>query len=78
VSENILNEKTLVPISLLVAIGGGILSVGLFISAVWYKETANAAAIVTIKENQSVLKDDLKEHILRIEDKVDRILERVK
>lgn len=77
-SENILNEKTLVPISLLVAIGGGILSVGLFISAVWYKETANAAAIVTIKENQSVLKDDLKEHILRIEDKVDRILERVK
>jgi len=77
-SENILNEKTLVPISLLIAIGGGILTVGVFISAVWYKETANAAAIATIKEDQGVLKDDLKEHILRLEHKVDRILERVK
>lgn len=77
-SENILNEKTLVPISLLVAIGGGILSVGIFISAVWYKEQANAAAIVTIKEDQTELKDDLKQHILRVEDKVDKILERVK
>ena len=77
-SENILSEKTLVPVSLLVAIGGGILTVGIFVSAVWYKEVANAAAIVTIREDQSELKDDLKQHILRIEDKVDRILERVK
>lgn len=77
-NQNILNEKTLVPVSLLVAIGGGILSVGIFISAVWYKEMANAAAIVTIKEDQSELKHDLKDHIIRLEKKVDKILERVK
>lgn len=75
-SENILNEKTMVPLSLLIAVGGGVLTVGAFVTAVWYKEVANAESIAVVEKQQNQIKDDITKRLDRIEAKVDRLIER--
>jgi len=64
--ETIITEKTLLPISLLVILAGGIF---------WF---SSMYALASNNEKQIVIiKTDLKSDISRLEAKVDRLLERV-
>lgn len=68
--NTIINEKTLVPVSLLAALAGGIF----WLSSMYAQTQANAQAVVEIKETQ---KDDRREIIERlnmIDNKIDRLL----
>jgi len=64
--ETIITEKTLLPISLLVILAGGIF----WLSSMYALANSNEKQI-------SIIKTDLKSDILRLESKVDRLLERV-
>lgn len=68
--QTFLSEKTLVPISLLAVLAGGIF----WLSSMYVQTQANAHAVVEIKEQQ---RDDRKEIIERlnlIDAKIDRLL----
>jgi hypothetical protein len=65
--ENVITEKTLLPISLLVIIAGGIF----WLSSMYALANSNEKQI-------TIIKTDLKSDIIRLESKVDRLLERVK
>lgn len=67
-SENIINERTLVPVSLLIAIGSALIGGAVWLTAQDARGKSNAIAI---KETRVELRED----ILRIEKKVDRLLE---
>jgi hypothetical protein len=72
-TAKIINESTLLPISLVITLAGGII----WLSALWYREEVNAASITEIKQ---VIKDDkaiLREDIKLIHEKLDRIMERL-
>ena len=65
--ENVITEKTLLPISLLVILAGGIF----WLSSMYALANSNEKQI-------TIIKTDLKSDIIRLEAKVDRLLERVK
>lgn len=65
--ENVITEKTLLPISLLVILAGGIF----WLSSMYALANSNEKQI-------TIIKTDLKSDIIRLESKVDRLLERVK
>jgi hypothetical protein len=68
-----ITENTLVPISLVITLIGGVM----WLSALWWRESANAASILEIKQ---VIKDDkaiLREDLGRINQKLDHIIERM-
>jgi len=64
--ENVITEKTLLPISLLVILAGGIF----WLSSMYALANSNEKQI-------TIIKTDLKSDIIRLESKVDRLLERV-
>ena len=64
--ETIITEKTLLPISLLAILAGGIF----WLSSMYALANSNEKQIV-------IIKTDLKSDISRLEAKVDRLLERV-
>ena len=64
--ENVITEKTLLPISLLVILAGGIF----WLSSMYALANSNEKQI-------AIIKTDLKSDIIRLESKVDRLLERV-
>jgi hypothetical protein len=69
-----ITESTLVPISLVITLFGGVM----WLSALWFREEANAQAIAEVKQ---VIKDDratLRDDIKHINDKLDKIMERLK
>ena len=63
--ENVITEKTLLPISLLVILAGGIF----WLSSMYALANSNEKQI-------TIIKTDLKSDIIRLESKVDRLLER--
>ena len=50
-----ITEGTLIPISLLIALGTGLVGGVFWLSALWYREEANAYAIAEIKKKQVIL-----------------------
>lgn len=54
-AENKITEGTLVPISMIIAIGGAFLGGVFWLSALWFREEANARAIAEIKKKQVIL-----------------------
>lgn len=69
-----ITESTLIPISLVITLFGGVM----WLSALWFREEANAWAIAEVKQ---AMKDDkaiLREDIKIINDKLDKIMERLK
>lgn len=71
-----ISEKTLVPISLIVAIGGSFLGGVAWLTALWFQSDANAYAIVEIKKDQKEIRLEIREDLHRLEKKVDKLLER--
>ena len=63
--ENVITENTLLPISLLVILAGGIF----WLSSMYALANSNEKQI-------TIIKTDLKSDIIRLESKVDRLLER--
>ena len=64
--ETVITEKTLLPISLLAILAGGIF----WLSSMYALANSNEKQIM-------IIKTDLKSDISRLESKVDRLLERV-
>jgi hypothetical protein len=54
-SEAKITEHTLVPLSLIIAIGTSLIGGVVWLSALWYREEANARAIIKIEKKQIIL-----------------------
>lgn len=66
---NKVTEKTLVPISLVTTIVGGVV----WLTTLWYKTEANAAEIAQIKQTSTEIVKTLNENHLVIVDRLGRI-----
>lgn len=72
-AAKIISESTLLPISLVITLAGGII----WLSALWYREEVNAASITEIKQTMKDDKQILREDLDRINEKLDYIIERL-
>jgi hypothetical protein len=72
--ETIISEKTLIPISAIAVLIGGVF----WISSMYAQGRENANAIIGIKQEQKELKVEIREDLRRLEDKIDLLLERKK
>lgn len=66
-------ESTLIPISLVVILFGGVF----WLSSIWFKADASAYAVTEIKKEIKEDKIILREDLLRINDKLDYIIDRM-
>ena len=71
---DMITEKTLVPISLLAVLAGGVF----WLSSMYAQTTANAQAIVEIKEAQKDDRREIIERLNHIDNKIDRLLRQTK
>jgi enamine deaminase RidA (YjgF/YER057c/UK114 family) len=73
-ATSIVSEKTLIPVSLLTVVMGGVF----WLSSMYAKTNANAEAIVEIKDQTRQDREHLDRRLNRIEAKLDRVIERRK
>lgn len=64
---DIISEKTLVPISVISIVSGGMI----WLSAMWYKTEATASELVEMKSDVRKLQIDVVDRLARIETKLD-------
>ncbi len=64
---DIITEKTLIPISLISIVCGGMM----WLSAMWYKTEATASELVEVKSEVRKLQVDVIDRLARIETKLD-------
>lgn len=77
--ENIISEKTLIPVSVLATVIGGVF----WLSNIYATGESNASDINLLREEQRVvlqrqrdLRLEIKEDLIRVEAKIDKLLER--
>ena len=66
------------PVGLTASIVSALIGGTIWLSAMWWREQANATAIGEIKEYNHNFRDEYREDLREINRKLDRILERMK
>lgn len=75
-AENVISEKTLIPMSLIVAFGSTLIGGAIWLTAQDQRSKLNAATIKDLKQEQKETRLEIREDILRLEKKIDRLLEK--